>query len=141
MRGFPSGHGIVEGNKLEVRDLVRAGAFWTMNQHAAPPGEMGKAPVLLKLKRGQTAKIAMTNKTAFAHPMHLHGHHFRVLTRNGAPAPEADVAPPSTPTAGPAASRSATPRSIWGSRKKLPATAPAAARVPAEGETEREEQD
>lgn len=87
MRGFPSGHGIVEGNKLEVRDLVRAGAFWTMNQHAAPPGEMGKAPVLLKLKRGQTAKIAMTNKTAFAHPMHLHGHHFRVLTRNGAPAP------------------------------------------------------
>ena len=64
----------------------------------------------------------------------------REAARNGAPAPEADVAPPSTPTAAPAASRSATPRSIWGSRKKLPATAPAAARVPpAEGE--REEQD
>jgi FtsP/CotA-like multicopper oxidase with cupredoxin domain len=27
----------------------------------------------------------MVNKTAFPHAMHLHGHHFRVIERNGKP--------------------------------------------------------
>ncbi len=89
MRGFPSGGGTVGegGKRLDMRELVRAGVFWTINQQASPPGEIGKTPVLATLKRGESTVLKMVNKTAFAHPMHLHGHHFRVLTRNGAPVP------------------------------------------------------
>jgi FtsP/CotA-like multicopper oxidase with cupredoxin domain len=29
--------------------------------------------------------LALHNETAWWHPMHLHGHSFRVLSRNGAP--------------------------------------------------------
>lgn len=89
MRGFASGRGMMGmgGSMMDMRQMVQAGVFWTLNQQASPPGEMGKVPVLAKLKRGQPARISMVNKTAFPHPMHLHGHHFRVLTVNGAPAP------------------------------------------------------
>tara|TARA_R110000751_G_scaffold43895_8_gene100922 strand:- start:7221 stop:8657 length:1437 start_codon:yes stop_codon:yes gene_type:complete len=39
----------------------------------------------LTLERGASHILAMTNATAFPHPMHLHGHSFRVIRRNGAP--------------------------------------------------------
>jgi FtsP/CotA-like multicopper oxidase with cupredoxin domain len=31
--------------------------------------------------------LVLENRTAFEHPIHLHGHSFRVLTRNGREAP------------------------------------------------------
>ena len=31
--------------------------------------------------------LNIKNQTAWWHPMHLHGHSFRVVTRNGAPVP------------------------------------------------------
>lgn len=37
----------------------------------------------IKIKRGQTIRITLTNKTMMHHPMHLHGHFFRVLNKNG----------------------------------------------------------
>jgi FtsP/CotA-like multicopper oxidase with cupredoxin domain len=40
---------------------------------------------ILTLARDKTHLFAMTNRTAWPHPMHLHGHSFRVLRRNGAP--------------------------------------------------------
>jgi FtsP/CotA-like multicopper oxidase with cupredoxin domain len=40
---------------------------------------------MLTLPRGRTAVIAMSNETTWWHPMHLHGHAFRVISRNGAP--------------------------------------------------------
>jgi FtsP/CotA-like multicopper oxidase with cupredoxin domain len=40
---------------------------------------------MLSLARGESAVIAMTNVTAWHHPMHLHGHSFRVISRNGQP--------------------------------------------------------
>jgi FtsP/CotA-like multicopper oxidase with cupredoxin domain len=30
--------------------------------------------------------VALINETAWWHPMHLHGHSFRILSRNGQPA-------------------------------------------------------
>jgi FtsP/CotA-like multicopper oxidase with cupredoxin domain len=54
---------------------------------SAPPiwAMMGKAsdghrgPPLFSVKRGRTVMIALPNRTAFPHAMHLHGHHFRLL--------------------------------------------------------------
>jgi FtsP/CotA-like multicopper oxidase with cupredoxin domain len=40
---------------------------------------------LLNLKLGRTYVLALANDTAWHHPIHLHGHSFRVLARNGQP--------------------------------------------------------
>jgi FtsP/CotA-like multicopper oxidase with cupredoxin domain len=44
-------------------------------------------PPLLTLKRGRSVMLALRNDTAWLHPMHLHGHSFRVLKRNGSLVP------------------------------------------------------
>ena len=49
-------------------------------------GHAGMAP-LLTLQRGRSYRLRMRNDTAWWHPMHLHGHSFRVLTRNGSAVP------------------------------------------------------
>jgi FtsP/CotA-like multicopper oxidase with cupredoxin domain len=38
---------------------------------------------MLTLARDQNCVIELINDTAWPHPMHLHGHSFRVLSRNG----------------------------------------------------------
>jgi FtsP/CotA-like multicopper oxidase with cupredoxin domain len=40
-------------------------------------------PPLLALKLGQSCVVELVNETAWHHPMHLHGHVFRVLSKNG----------------------------------------------------------
>jgi FtsP/CotA-like multicopper oxidase with cupredoxin domain len=44
-------------------------------------------PPLFTLKRGKSCVLALRNETAWWHPMHLHGHSFRVISRNGKPNP------------------------------------------------------
>ena len=39
---------------------------------------------MLELKQGRSYVLQLANKTAWWHPIHLHGHTFRVLTRDGA---------------------------------------------------------
>ena len=39
----------------------------------------------LTLDRGRSYVLAMHNHTAWHHPMHLHGHAFRVIARDGQP--------------------------------------------------------
>ena len=59
------------------------GAVWAINGVAMTgDGEAGMRPALT-LRRGTTCALALKNETAWWHPMHLHGHSFRVLTRNG----------------------------------------------------------
>lgn len=57
-------------------------SFWFVDGEA-PSG--GVPEPMLTLRRGQSCVIAMTNATAWHHPMHLHGHAFRILSRNGRP--------------------------------------------------------
>src|SRR3546814_9347434 len=38
---------------------------------------------MLTLSRGRPYLLALHNDTAWHHPIHLHGHSFRVLSRNG----------------------------------------------------------
>jgi FtsP/CotA-like multicopper oxidase with cupredoxin domain len=72
----------VNGEWTDMRTMVRAGLAWAINGVAAHGHVMEP---MVTLKRGTTHILAMRNDSAFHHPIHLHGHHFRVLSRNGAP--------------------------------------------------------
>jgi FtsP/CotA-like multicopper oxidase with cupredoxin domain len=58
------------------------GVFWTLNGKPLRHDHHGHAP-LLSLTRGQSYVIEFVNQTSWHHPMHLHGHLFRVLSKNG----------------------------------------------------------
>jgi len=55
--------------------------FWFVN--GLP--EKGRKTPLIEIAAGRTCVIEIVNRTAWEHPMHLHGFAFRVLSRNGAP--------------------------------------------------------
>jgi FtsP/CotA-like multicopper oxidase with cupredoxin domain len=59
--------------------------MWQMNGTAMPGDKMGEMPPILTLKRNASYILAVDNQTAWHHPIHLHGHSFRVITRNGQP--------------------------------------------------------
>lgn len=44
-------------------------------------------PPLFTFERGRTQVVTIENRTAWPHPMHIHGHAFRVLGRDGRPVP------------------------------------------------------
>ena len=44
-------------------------------------------PDLDTFKRGKSCVLALRNETAWWHPMHLHGHSFRVISKAGKPNP------------------------------------------------------
>jgi len=60
--------------------MMRSGRTWFINGVAADGHVM--AP-MLTLGRGRSYVLALTNATAWHHPIHLHGHSFRVTSRNG----------------------------------------------------------
>ncbi|HEY5720181.1 MAG TPA: multicopper oxidase family protein [Gammaproteobacteria bacterium] len=75
----------LDGVETDLRTLVREhGLAWAVNGVAAGPGAH---PRLLDLRLGGHYLLALHNDSAWDHPIHLHGHAFRVLTRNGAPVP------------------------------------------------------
>ena len=66
------------GRRLGIRELVQNNMAWAFNGVAG----MTDTP-LLDAPRRRTVTIAMVNDTAWPHAMHLHGHHFRAVERNG----------------------------------------------------------
>jgi FtsP/CotA-like multicopper oxidase with cupredoxin domain len=58
------------------------GVFWTVNGKPLRHEHHDHAP-LLSLKLGQSYLIELVNQTSWHHPMHLHGHVFRLLSKNG----------------------------------------------------------
>ncbi|WP_422383704.1 multicopper oxidase domain-containing protein [Roseibium album] len=62
----------------DVRSMMQDGQFWTFN---GIPG-MQDQP-MFSARRGETVVLESRNDTSFAHAMHVHGHHFRVLARDG----------------------------------------------------------
>jgi FtsP/CotA-like multicopper oxidase with cupredoxin domain len=80
MMGGMMGGGMM-GGRQDSRGTGRSG-MWTIN------GESFTGHVhdpLLRLDLGRSYVLAMHNRTAFHHPIHLHGHSFRVIARNGRP--------------------------------------------------------
>ena len=61
---------------------MREGMAWTVNRRPFPEHDRGHEP-LLTLARGRSCVLELVNDTAWHHPIHLHGHAFRILTRNG----------------------------------------------------------
>ena len=76
--------GMMNGRQTDMRTLMRAGKMWAVNGIVAV-GEAMQPTVTVPL--GRTARFTLINRTAWPHPIHLHGHHFRVLVRNGMPTP------------------------------------------------------
>lgn len=74
------------GQRMEMREMVAAGKVWAFNGMA----DMADTP-LIEANRGETVRIAMTNDTRWQHGMHLHGHHFRQIGRDGALGPLRDT--------------------------------------------------
>jgi FtsP/CotA-like multicopper oxidase with cupredoxin domain len=93
-------------NRLPEIDLARAERHEMVFTGGMGPGMMGRAmpgggmawaingvavhddhehgPMLV-FDRGRTVVLALANDTNWHHPIHLHGHFFRVLSRNGRP--------------------------------------------------------
>ncbi|WP_395020079.1 multicopper oxidase family protein [Dongia sp.] len=62
-------------------------AAWAINGMSTTGDGSMDMPPLLTLKRMQTVVLSLINETAWWHPMHLHGHSFRILRRNGIEVP------------------------------------------------------
>lgn len=58
----------------------RPGLFWTVNGHMFPD-----IPMFL-VAEGDIVRMTIVNHSSESHPMHLHGHHVVVLSRDGAKA-------------------------------------------------------
>ncbi len=61
------------------------GMFWTVNGKPVAETDHRHDP-LFTLARGRSYVLELANETAWHHPIHLHGHVFTVLTRNGSAA-------------------------------------------------------
>ena len=81
MGGLSGAH--LDGRFVSMRDLAQAGKLWAMN--GTVPQDIFTAPPLFDLALGQSYVVELVNKTAFDHPIHLHGHVFEVLSRNDQP--------------------------------------------------------
>jgi FtsP/CotA-like multicopper oxidase with cupredoxin domain len=77
--GMMSSGGMMGGMGM----MGMGGATWAMNGMSMTGDGQPSMPPLLTLKRGKTCILALRNETAWWHPMHLHGHSFRVIRRNG----------------------------------------------------------
>ncbi len=67
-----------QGEVLQGRRFVETGQFWGFNGYAGMPENP-----LFSASPGTSVVISLFNDTAFEHGIHLHGHHFRVISREG----------------------------------------------------------
>ena len=67
---------------MNMMEMMHTGKIWFINGVAMIGHLMDP---MLTLNRGTSYILAMNNETAWWHPMHLHGHAFRVISRNGTP--------------------------------------------------------
>lgn len=75
---------ILQGGMMGMR--MQQG-MWAINGASMHGDGHSNMPPLLTLRRGRSYVLRIRNETAWWHPMHLHGHSFRVLSRDGAPVP------------------------------------------------------
>ncbi|MBA5776627.1 multicopper oxidase family protein [Stappia sp. F7233] len=73
--------GKFHGRMMDIRELVQNGMAWTFNGTAGSHHD----PALFSAPRGRTVHMPIVNDTNWQHAIHIHGHHFRVLSRDGKP--------------------------------------------------------
>lgn len=72
----------MDGKLIDIRQMLHAGKAWAINGVVAT-GHVHEP--ILTLRRNRSYVLRLINDTAWHHPIHLHGHSFRVLSRNGEP--------------------------------------------------------
>jgi FtsP/CotA-like multicopper oxidase with cupredoxin domain len=70
----------LKGRETGAGELFLMGKMWAINGVA---GFRTVMPPLFTVPRGKTCVLHFNNQTAWPHPMHLHGHHFKILTHDG----------------------------------------------------------
>ena len=70
------------GIGVDMMEMMHSGKIWFINGQA-PLGHVHEP--MLTLQQGRSYVLALNNETMWWHPMHLHGHAFRVIGRNGKP--------------------------------------------------------
>ncbi|MBJ3762123.1 multicopper oxidase family protein [Maribius pontilimi] len=84
MRGFSEA--TYDGETLGFRELASRGMVWAFNGIAH-----GMDAPMFRAPRGRTVHLSMTNRTAFAHAIHLHGHHFRIESKTATAETHGDI--------------------------------------------------
>jgi FtsP/CotA-like multicopper oxidase with cupredoxin domain len=73
-----------QGKTMDLRQIAAMGLIWAVNGRViAPMRADDPGDPMLSLRLGRSYRLTWTNRTAFDHPIHLHGHSFHVLSRNG----------------------------------------------------------
>lgn len=70
----------LNGEWMGLREIAQQGYVWAINDVIGNKLDM---PPLIDTKKDQTIRLTIRNETAFPHPMHLHGHHMKLLSVNG----------------------------------------------------------
>jgi FtsP/CotA-like multicopper oxidase with cupredoxin domain len=65
-----------QGRQLNINEMFDTGQVWAFNGVA----NLADQP-LFRVERGQTIRLKTLNRTGWIHGMHVHGHHFRILSR------------------------------------------------------------
>jgi FtsP/CotA-like multicopper oxidase with cupredoxin domain len=77
---------ILDGERKSFRQLVDANQFWSFN------GTIGMTDTpLVSVSKGETIRLDIDNDTSFPHAMHLHGMHFREVTKDASLGPFRDT--------------------------------------------------
>lgn len=77
---------IYQGKKLEGDAFRTTGQVWAFNGVA----NLDTEP-FFDIEIGETVIIEIINNTGWLHAMHVHGHHFKILSRSGADIDEGDM--------------------------------------------------
>lgn len=72
----------LDGKPTDMRGMLGRGKAWAVNGLVSDGHDMKP---MLELQLGRSYRLSMRNETRWHHPIHLHGHTFRVLARNGRP--------------------------------------------------------
>jgi FtsP/CotA-like multicopper oxidase with cupredoxin domain len=66
----------MDGKWMSLRDIAQQGYVWAINDVV---GNKHDLPPLIDTRVGTSIRLKIDNRTAFPHPMHLHGHHMKLL--------------------------------------------------------------
>lgn len=64
----------LNGEERDLRTLLQNGKGWAINGVAGPA-----ADPIFAARKGETIRLDIANRTAFAQPLHIHGHAWQVL--------------------------------------------------------------
>ena len=81
--GMMGGMGMMGRGGMMGGMMRMGGPSWAMNGMSMTGDSQRDMPPLLTLNRGRSYILELRNETAWWHPMHLHGHSFQVVSRNG----------------------------------------------------------